>query len=641
MKNGNSSKYFNTFVREQRPSVKTNLLRYFLFGVIFLCPNVSAQNILVIKKEETFKLDKYLGVIVDKEHSLNINQVASPEMRSDFSYPDQESPNFGFSNSAYWLKFEVYDSLNSNVNWMLINHFLSLEDIRCYFKNDSGGFTEIRSGEVVPVKKRKFKGIRFVAQLPMTKNKLNTYYFRVTTGSPVIFSFSLITEQEYFNLNTERLFLYGIIFGIFFIIIAYNTFLYFSVKDSSYIYYVLYVLSYAVFLFMQEGYYSYFVGSIFPRDYFAFMMLAITSLGLFCLLFTRDFLSTKKYLPQAYGFLNILAFAAGGIIVISFFLPLRIAVNLFSIGDVLSFIVAIIIAILILKKGNRLAKFYLLALSGTAIGIIALVFRDVKLIPVSFWSNNAINFGVLWEAIILSYSLGYRMSDLEKRVKERTSELTNRTEELKNLSEYLQNVREEERKYIASEIHDEFGGALSALKMDMFSVRDKIQIDDGIAAKYNSMISLVDDTIEKVQKISTELRPEILDDLGLVEAIEWYAEEFQKRTGIKCSVKIDMPEVELNPELTVSLFRIYQETLTNIMRHSGAKETSVKLFLLDGVLSISVEDNGRGINEEEINSTKSIGLIGMRERIKKWNGNFSVSKKDGGGTVVEIKVPVA
>ncbi len=619
---------------------KGNLLLCFFLAVIFLCPKVQAQNILVVKKTETFKLDKFLGVMVDKEHSLIINRVASPEMQSKFIYPEQESPNFGFSNSVYWLRFQVYDSVNSSASWILINHFLSLEDIRCYFKNDSGSFTEARSGEVVPVKKREFKGIRFVARLPMMQNKLNTFYLRVASGSPVIFSFSLLTEQEYFNSNTERLFFYGIIFGILFIIITYNTFLYFSVKDGSYIYYVLYVLSYAVFLFMQEGYYSYFIGSIFPRDYFAFMMVAITSLGLFCLLFTRDFLSTQKYLPQAYRLLNILAFAAGGIIVISFFIPLSIAVNLFSIGDVSSFIIAIVISVLALKKGNRLAKFYLLALSGTAIGIIALVFRDVKLLPVNFWSNNAINFGVLWEAIILSYSLGYRMSDLEKRVKERTSELTNRTEELKNLSEYLQNVREEERKYIATEIHDEFGGALSALKMDMFSVRDKIQIDDGTAAKYSSMISLVDNTIKKVQKISTELRPEILDDLGLAEAIEWYAEEFQKRTGIKCSVEIDLPEVEINPDLTVSLFRIYQETLTNIMRHSGAKKTCIKLNHSDGMLSLSVEDNGRGISEEEVSSTKSLGLIGMRERIKKWNGSFAVSKKGGGGTVVEIEVPM-
>ncbi len=621
-------------------SLKKNLLIFLFFAIIFLFPKVHAQNILVIKKTGTFKLDKYIGILKDKEHKLNIREIAAPAMQSKFVYYRKESLNLGFSSSVFWLKLKVIDSLGTENKWMLINNYPPLEDIQCFIKNEDGSYTEIRSGMIEPASKRVIKVNNFVTELPIKKYKLNTFYIRIISGSPILLSFSLLTNAEYINSNIETFFFYGVLFGILLLIIIYNSFLYFSIQDSSYLFYVLYVASYTLYIFGNEGFYSYFVGSIFPRDYYIIQMIGITCLGLFWLLLTRDFLSTKIYFRAGYKALNVLSFFAAGIILISFFLPLETGIDIFSISDPIFFAVGIIAAIVTLKRGYKLSWFYLLALTGTAAGFCILALRNEKMLPLNFWTDNAVNFGILWETIILSYSLGYRMGDLEKRVKERTSELTHRTEELKNLSTYLQNVREEERKYIASEIHDEFGGALSALKMDMFSLRDKIQICDDTAVKYNSMISLVDDTIKKVQKISTELRPEILDDLGLVEAIEWYAEEFQKRTGINCSMKIEMPEVELNTELTISLFRIFQETLTNIMRHSGAKETCIKLYLSDGMLSLSVEDNGRGINEEEVNSTKSLGLIGMRERIKKMNGSFAISKKDSGGTVVNVRIPV-
>ena len=236
-----------------------------------------------------------------------------------------------------------------------------------------------------------------------------------------------------------------------------------------------------------------------------------------------------------------------------------------------------VISVVTLKRGYKQSRFYILALSGTVTGLCVIAMRNSNIVPLNFWTLNALPLGILWETIILSYSLGYRMSALEKRVAERTSELTHRTEELNNLSEYLQTVREDERKYISSEIHDEFGGALSALKMDIFSFNDLTGNNENAIRKYEGMISLVNETIKKVQKISTELRPEILDDLGLIDAIEWYGEEFQKRTGINCSVNIEINEFIFEPELTITLFRIFQEALTNVMRLSGAKEVCINL----------------------------------------------------------------
>ena len=229
------------------------------------------------------------------------------------------------------------------------------------------------------------------------------------------------------------------------------------------------------------------------------------------------------------------------------------------------------------------------------------------------------------------------MSDLEKRVEKRTSELLHRTEELKNLSEYLQKVREEERKYIAAEIHDEFGGDLSLLKLDLFKLKKQNTNQPDI---FNPLLQQIDNTIEKIQQISTKLRPEILDDLGLADAIDWYCEELQKKTNIVCSVNLNASDIKIDENLSLDIFRTLQESLTNVVRHSKAASVTINFSLAYNKVGMSIVDDGIGIDGKQISSTKSIGLIGMRERLLKWDGVFNIYRNEKKGTTVYISVPL-
>jgi signal transduction histidine kinase len=616
---------------------------YSLLFLIFFCTTIPAQHKLILDK--TFnsnnaggevKLDKYIGVLEDKEGDIDIYKAASPEMQNKYEHPNIYSPNLGFSESIFWLKFEIVDSSGLNNNLMLINNYHSLENITLYYRNESDEFIKIESGAAVNVQGKSIKTIGYVGEIPIHKKEESVIYLKIQTGSPVIISFSLRTYPGYINQRTGLSFFEGLLFGILCLMIIYNTFLYISLKENSYLFYVLYVSAYTTFLFFDKGYYSIFVGSLFQRDYYIIPGVALTSLGLFWLLLTRDYLETKKYFPPAYKILNILAIYTCVTIVTSLFLPIKIIVTVFTINDLSFFILGIFISIVTLKRGLRLSKFYILALSGTVIGLFVIAARNSNILPLNFWTENGLQFGILWETIILSYSLGYKVSDLEKRVEERTFELSNRTEELKNLSEHLQNVREQERKYIASEIHDEFGGMLSTLKIDVLSLREDQQDNKG--EKINTMIKFIDSSIKKVQKISSELRPEILDDLGLSDAIDWYCEEFEKRSGIKCNFsKNEDEDIDINNELSLTLFRVVQESLTNIIRHSNANEVNTSLLFTDDEILITIKDNGIGIPKEKIDDPKSIGLIGMRERINKWNGDFSITGSADFGTEIKIR----
>jgi len=214
-------------------------------------------------------------------------------------------------------------------------------------------------------------------------------------------------------------------------------------------------------------------------------------------------------------------------------------------------------------------------------------------------------------------------------------------EQLRALTTYLQRVGEIERTNIAREIHDELGQTLTVLKMDLAWLRKRLP--DGqisLLEKTDTMSQLINKTIQTVKKISTDLRPGLLDDLGLAAAIEWQAEEFQKLTGIRCKITIEPKEITLDRDRNTAIFRIFQETLTNVARHAKASAVNASLKQRDGQIELRVQDNGRGITEGQISNPKSFGLIGIRERVKIFGGNSLMKGSPGKGTIMTVKIPI-
>jgi len=211
---------------------------------------------------------------------------------------------------------------------------------------------------------------------------------------------------------------------------------------------------------------------------------------------------------------------------------------------------------------------------------------------------------------------------------------------LRSLAAHLQSAREDERTKIAREIHDELGQIMTALKIDLSWIRDKYCDHTGLCEKTKSMLSQIDATIRTVKKIITELRPGILDHLGISAAIEWQAAEFQEISGIPCSVVIIPEQIVLNEELSTNIFRIFQEILTNVMRHSGATQVDVLFEKRDGWINLSVEDNGKGITRKQIAKPASFGIAGIRERVNIMNGEIEIEGTRGKGTSISISIPI-
>jgi PAS domain S-box-containing protein len=214
-------------------------------------------------------------------------------------------------------------------------------------------------------------------------------------------------------------------------------------------------------------------------------------------------------------------------------------------------------------------------------------------------------------------------------------------EQLRELSQFLESVREEERTRMAREIHDELGQTLTALKIDLSWLARRLpQEQELLLGKTEAMYELVGRAIQTVKRIATELRPGLLDDLGLVDAIEWQTQEFSKLTDIKSRFSASPEGMVLDRDRSTVVFRICQEALTNIARHAGATRVSVSLKKGPGLVSLRISDNGKGIEESQILDPRAFGLLGMRERARFWGGEVKISGTLGKGTVVAVRIPL-
>jgi PAS domain S-box-containing protein len=212
--------------------------------------------------------------------------------------------------------------------------------------------------------------------------------------------------------------------------------------------------------------------------------------------------------------------------------------------------------------------------------------------------------------------------------------------ELRELSARVLEAREEEKAHIARELHDELGQLLTALKMDLGWLRERLPADPELAARAAEMNALLDRTVGSTRRISADLRPLMLDDLGLADAAAWLVEDFAKRSGVACKIDVSEDVQGVSKAVATAVYRAVQESLTNIGRHSGAKNAWVLLGATDGVVHVEIEDDGRGIAPEDLAKSRSLGLKGMRERIAFLGGSLDIGRAPRGGTRLKLTVPL-
>lgn len=252
--------------------------------------------------------------------------------------------------------------------------------------------------------------------------------------------------------------------------------------------------------------------------------------------------------------------------------------------------------------------------------------------------SHSINFGDVPARLILA-------NDVTEKLKAE-EELQNSKEQLRELAANLQNIREDERTAVAREIHDELGQVLTYLKINLTLLGKSLTsnnqgvIYEDYQSEIKGMTDIIDKAVKRIRKLITELRPEVLDNLGLIPAFEWLLQEFTEKTGIKCKIEKNIDEVNADKQIEIALFRIFQEALTNIVKHAQPSEVNVNFNRVNSKLILEIADNGTGMDLSKTGDKKTFGLIGMRERAIILGGNFNILSEKGSGTKLTVEIPL-
>lgn len=253
------------------------------------------------------------------------------------------------------------------------------------------------------------------------------------------------------------------------------------------------------------------------------------------------------------------------------------------------------------------------------------------------WDFRSSPLGKLPNGMNLVISMAMDITDREHEKHQLEASL----EQLRNLSNRLQTIREEERKHIAREVHDEIGQTLTSLKYDFNWVKSQFsESQKPLREKIKTMENLVNDLMQTVQRIASDLHPMVLDDLGLCEAVEWQAQEFQDKTGIQCELNLEPIPINLDANQSTMVFRVFQEALTNVARHANASTINIHFYRDQKQIGLTITDNGKGITQAQVYDEKSMGLLGMRERARLWGGEIHITGVSGKGTTVKLRIPL-
>lgn len=263
-------------------------------------------------------------------------------------------------------------------------------------------------------------------------------------------------------------------------------------------------------------------------------------------------------------------------------------------------------------------------------GRVVLPGDEIKWLSLGSSPQTGASSEVEWEGIMVNVT----------KTKLAEIEFARSQEQLREFSSHIQDAKEQERLRIAREVHDEIGGLLTAIKMDLAWMKQRLPADHAVLVEKTTTIEgLVDKAATAARNLAHSLRPGYLDSFGIIAAIEMEANEFQQRTGISCTLAHTDEDIELNPDVSIALFRIFQESLTNIMKHAQADAVEVTVSDQGDCVSLTIVDNGRGFADAERLKPRSFGLRGIQERVEHFGGEVKISSTPGKGTTVAVSIP--
>lgn len=577
-------------------------------------------------------------VLIDPEGQLSFNDIQSPPYRDQFRPLAETGNSFGINKNNYWFRVNIQFTDSAKGIYYLEAGSPLLNEITAYLPNGDGTWQTNTAGDTIPYSARIIDHQHIAYPLHVTTTAPQQIYLNVKGGGAKTVPFHLWNSTE-FNRHENREHMFtGITTGALFALVLYNAFLFVSLKDTTYLWYVGYLTFIALFLLNYSGMaYRYLWPSLYGWANLAGLVFLFLAMG-FGLLFARKILNIHQLSSR---FSVVLILSAAVSFLLAFLTQVIDTTLLSTIAIAMAlYVIAISLHAIVfsIKSGYTPALYVLFAFVSLIPGVIISILRNIGMMDSSFLSEHMISVGFIADAILLSLALAYRIRYTNKKMDMLKEDVVKQKE---GFSHKLVNAQDNERKYIASELHDGLGQNLIVIKNKIsryFRTSDKANGDIGQA-----LDQLIQDTIDLVRGLSSQLYPHQLERIGLKSALDNVIESSFYDSNIEVDYQIDELGENIDSHAQLHLYRICQEGIKNILTHAGASLASIRLDKIEDKVRLKIMDNGQGVASSWLNQedfSASFGLNSIKERVQLLRGNTVYSTSEEGGFTILVEIPL-
>jgi signal transduction histidine kinase len=574
-----------------------------------------------------YVLGDRVALLEDPPGTLSLDEVRA--RAGQFRTQPRPVPSYGATSSAVWAAFRVHNA--THTDWYLEIGVPYVPEVDFYRQAAGDAFEVERLGDSRPYLPRAIRTNQMLFPLRVPPGGYGTYYLRFRSDHALGFPLRAATLPVFYESNQRRDLLNGGYFGLLGTLMLYNLFVFLSLRDRAYLYYVLCVGMAGLNVAYQHGYAFQFLWPHLPALNTPMLFAALATLCI--LLFTDAFLETARYAPR----LRRLHWPLAGLALLILLLTLtghqragfrvQAVLSLLMVGYVLAMGVAAY------RKGFAPARYYLLGFGCLYLGVAVFVLKDVHVLPYNDLTMRGMQLGSAVEVVVLSYALVAKFNRYRHEKEQAQAEALRQA---KAFSGQLIGTQEGERKRIAAELHDSVGQSLGLIKNRLLL----LQHGPGPIAPSSlaEVTRAVGEALQEVRTISYGLRPVQIDLWGLSQAIRALVGETAGASQVRFYEEIDDVDGLFSKEAEINLYRIVQESLHNMIKHAQATEGRVLLGRQGAQVVLRIEDNGRGITGAAHKG--GAGLVGFRERVNLLGGHLSLGEASPKGTIIHITVPI-
>ncbi len=579
--------------------------------LLFLPIRIFARGKIILSDSlETYMIGKSVLYLTDAEGDLTINSVASGSAAGKFKESNSMIINFGSTEDVIWVKFNITNKSSHQSNWLLSENYPVISRVVLYEYAGNGRFIRKTGGLDYPVNKGASRQRLIVFPLNLKPSFQKTFYMSFHSIGSLPVNLEIWKPSAYLMYEGNRKLLFGIFYGALLFMIFYNLFLFFSVKDVSYLYYSLYGLVISFYQFSMDG--------------LSLQLLSIASItlytesiyvaGIFALLFVREFLQISKYSPVLDKLYKSVLIVTAFIFLLTLF-PFFVRTGTFLTSAVAALILLINIGagVLCLRRGNPNARIYLVANLGFFVPAFLRIVTLFGFVPEAYFLDMEFSAGILFEMMVLSFALGNRINVI-KRDEEREKALM--------------------RLRIASDLHDEIGSNLSSITLSSQLIKKNLVLSKEDRAQLEDITITAKETADSIRDIIWFIDPEHDKDKNLLTRMKEAASKLLQNVEYNFFADEDKIKMTGNLQFRRNLFLIFKEILNNIAKHSHAVHVNINIKNEMGVLKLIITDDGIGF---DVNTVKyGYGIKNIKNRLKEMGGALELNTSPGKGTMIEI-----